>query len=75
VLMLSESFYYNGDTSKEVLTTFSMTSVTLINVMKFGTGDLVMQDVINGIALPSSSTLLRSLVSIKRSSYLLAQSL
>jgi hypothetical protein len=75
VLMLSESFYYNGDTSKEVLTAFSMTSVTLINVMKFGTGDLVMQDVINGIALPSSSTLLRSLVSIKRSSYLLAQSL
>ncbi len=52
-----------------------MTTVTLINVMKFGTGDLVMQDVINGIALPSSSTLLRSLVTIKRSSYLLAQSL
>ena len=39
--------------------------------MKFGTGEVLMQNVINGIGtLPSSSNLLKSLVRIKRSSYL-----
>jgi hypothetical protein len=51
VLIRYESFYYNGDTSKEVLTSFAKTSVTLINVMKFGTGELLMQNVINGIGI------------------------
>ncbi len=54
VLMQSENFNFNGDTSKEVISAYSLTSLTLINVMKFGSGDISMQNVINGITLPAS---------------------
>lgn len=73
VLISSENFYYNGDTSKEVISTYSLTPLTLIRVMNFGVDELIMQNVINGIGtLPASKDLMKCLVRVKRSSYLLA---
>lgn len=73
VLIMSENFYYNGDTSKEVISTYSLSPLTLIKVMNFGVNELIMQNVINGVGtLPASKDLMKSLIRIKRSSYLQA---